>query len=56
VGRGSELISLPPDEQSEMMKMLGSVGADVSKSNPALHVAYAVVTDAAKRTRQLASQ
>ena len=53
---GGELITLPPDEQSEMMKMLGSVGADVSKSNPALHEAYAVVTDAAKRTRQPPSQ
>ena len=56
VGGGGELISLPPDEQSEMMKMLGSVGADISRSNPALREAYAVVTDAAKRTRQAPSQ
>ena len=53
---GGELISLPPDEQLELMKMLGSVGEDVAKSKPALHEAYAVVTDAAKRTQQAPSQ
>jgi hypothetical protein len=34
-----------------MMKTLASVGADVSKSKPALAAAYKVVTDAAQRTR-----
>jgi len=53
---GGELISLPPDEQAEMMKLLGSVGEDVSKSRPAVHEAYAVVTDAARRTQQAPSQ
>ena len=53
---GGELISLPPDEQAGMMKLLGSVGEDVSKSRPALHEAYAVVTDAAKRTQLAPSQ
>ena len=53
---GGELVSLPHDEQSELMKMLGSVGEDVSKSKPALREAYAVVTDAAKRTQQAPSQ
>jgi TRAP-type transport system periplasmic protein len=48
---GGELIKLPPDEQSKMMATLGSVGEDVSKSNPALHEAYEIVTAAAKRTR-----
>jgi TRAP-type transport system periplasmic protein len=49
--RGGELISLPPDEQSAMMKSFVSVGEDVSKSKPALSAAYKIVSDAAKRTR-----
>ncbi len=53
---GGELISLPPDEQASMMKMLASVGEDVSKSKPALHEAYDIVTDAANRTRQAPTQ
>ena len=48
---GGELIKLPPEEQAKMMATLGSVGEDVSKSNPALHEAYQIVTAAAKRTR-----
>ncbi|MGA8614433.1 MAG: TRAP transporter substrate-binding protein [Xanthobacteraceae bacterium] len=48
---GGELISFPNDEQAAMMKTLGSVGDDVSKTNPALHEAYDIVTEAAKRTR-----
>jgi len=48
---GGELISLPPDEQAQMMKTFASVGADVSKAKPALDEAYRVVTDAAQRTR-----
>jgi TRAP-type transport system periplasmic protein len=48
---GGELISLPADEQVAMMKLLSSVGEDVSKSKPALSGAYSVVTDAAQRTR-----
>ena len=53
---GGELISLPREEQAELMRMLSSVGDDVSKPKPALHEAYEVVTDAAKRTRQAPSQ
>jgi hypothetical protein len=53
---GGELVSLPQNEQAEMMHMLASVGYDVSKSKPALREAYQVVTDAAQRTRQAASQ
>jgi TRAP-type C4-dicarboxylate transport system substrate-binding protein len=56
VDGGGELISLPRDEQSAMMQTLASVGEDVSKAKPALHEAYQVVTDAAKRTRQAPSQ
>jgi TRAP-type transport system periplasmic protein len=48
---GGELISLPPDEQAQMMTTFASVGADVSKAKPALDGAYRIVTDAAQRTR-----
>ncbi len=48
---GGELISLPSDEQVEMMKTFSSVGADVSKTKPLLDQAYQIVTAAAKRTQ-----
>jgi TRAP-type transport system periplasmic protein len=48
---GGELISLPADEQAEMMKTFSSVGADVSKTKPLLDEAYRIVTAAAKRTQ-----
>jgi TRAP-type C4-dicarboxylate transport system substrate-binding protein len=51
VAGGGELITLPPDEQASMMKTLATVGADVSKSKPALSAAFKVVTDAAERAR-----
>ena len=56
VDGGGELISLPREEQAEMMRTLSSVGDDVSKPKPALHEAYQIVSDAAKRTRQAPSQ
>jgi len=56
IDAGGELISLPRDEQAAMMQMLASVGDDVSKAKPALHEAYGIVADAAKRTRQTQSQ
>jgi len=56
VDGGGELISLPREEQSAMMQTLASVGEDVSKAKPALHEAYEIVADAAKRTRQAPSQ
>jgi TRAP-type transport system periplasmic protein len=56
IDAGGELISLPRDEQASMMASLSSVGEDVSKAKPALHEAYQIVTDAAKRTRQAPSQ
>jgi TRAP-type transport system periplasmic protein len=55
LANGGELISLPADEQAAMMKMLKSVGEDVSRSKPALHKAFEVVADAARRTRQTPS-
>jgi TRAP-type C4-dicarboxylate transport system substrate-binding protein len=45
-----ELISLPPDEQASMMKMLATVGPDVAKTKPGLDKAYDVFAAAAKRT------
>jgi hypothetical protein len=51
VERGGELIKLPPDEQAAMMKTLGAVGEDVSKSKPALNAAYHVAVEAAKRAK-----
>jgi TRAP-type C4-dicarboxylate transport system substrate-binding protein len=48
---GGELINLPADEQAEMLKMLSSVGDDVSKEKPALAEAYKIVSDAAQRNQ-----
>jgi len=48
---GGELISLPADEQSALIKTLASVGADVSKTKPDLNAAYQVITEAVQRTR-----
>ncbi|HXW40137.1 MAG TPA: TRAP transporter substrate-binding protein [Xanthobacteraceae bacterium] len=56
VDSGGELISLPADEQATMMQTLSSVGADVSQPKPALHDAYEIAVDAAKRTRQAQTQ
>jgi TRAP-type transport system periplasmic protein len=49
VASGGELISLPPDEQSAMLKILASVGDQVASTKPALNAAYKIVTDAAQR-------
>ena len=46
---GGELISLPPDDQSAMLKALASVGEDVSKAKPELNAAYQIVMEAARR-------
>jgi TRAP-type C4-dicarboxylate transport system substrate-binding protein len=48
---GGELITLPPDEQAEMIKTLASAATDVSKEKPAVSAAYQIVTEAAARTR-----
>ncbi len=55
VANGGELISLPIDEQATMMKMLNSVGEDVSRKKSALYEAFEVLADAARRTRQAPS-
>jgi C4-dicarboxylate-binding protein DctP len=48
---GGELISLPADEQADMLRMLASVGEDVSKAKPSLNAAYQIVTEAARRVK-----
>ena len=48
---GGELISLPADEQTVMMKTLSTVGADLSIANPILSETYKAVAAAAERTR-----
>jgi TRAP-type C4-dicarboxylate transport system substrate-binding protein len=48
---GGELISLPPDEQASLLKLLSSVGADVSKEKPRLADAYKIVAEAAARIK-----
>jgi len=48
---GGELITFPPEEEATYLSMLASVGADVSKSKPAVRTAYELVTEAAKRDK-----
>ena len=49
---GGELISLPADEQAQMMQSLRAVGAAVAKRKPRLQQAYDVFAAVAKRTKQ----
>ncbi len=46
-----ELISLPPDEQAEMMRTLAAVSAEVAKRKPKLEQAYNVFAAVAQRTK-----
>jgi TRAP-type transport system periplasmic protein len=48
----AELISLPPDEQAEMMKSFAAVSAEVAKRKPGLDQAFNVFSAVAKRTQQ----
>jgi TRAP-type transport system periplasmic protein len=48
---GGELISLPPDEQAEMIKTFSSTVAQVAEAKPALNDAYKIVNEAAQRTK-----
>jgi TRAP-type C4-dicarboxylate transport system substrate-binding protein len=45
---GGELISLPPDEQASLLRIVARVGDEVSNAKPQLTAAYKIVTDAAK--------
>jgi TRAP-type C4-dicarboxylate transport system substrate-binding protein len=47
---GGELISLPSDEQAELMKTFSNTVADVAKTKQAVADAYKIITDAAQRT------
>jgi TRAP-type C4-dicarboxylate transport system substrate-binding protein len=53
---GGELIKLSPEDQSSLLQMVSSVGADVANSSSQLADGYKIVTDAAARTRQAPSQ
>jgi len=48
---GGELISLPDDDQSSLLKIVAGVGDEVSNAKPELSAAYKVVTEAAQRLR-----
>ncbi len=48
---GGELISLPPDEQADLMKTFSNAVAEVAKSKPAVNDAYKIVKEAAQRTQ-----
>ena len=48
---GGELISLPADEQADMMKTFAGAAAEVSSAKPTLADAYRIVTEAAARTQ-----
>jgi TRAP-type C4-dicarboxylate transport system substrate-binding protein len=48
---GGELLSLPPDEQAAMLKILANIGDEVASTKPQLSAAYKLVTDAAQRTK-----
>jgi len=51
VASGGELISLPADEQAQMMKIFLAASAEVSKSKPAVNEAYTIVNSAAQKLR-----
>jgi TRAP-type transport system periplasmic protein len=51
IDAGGELISLPADEQTAMMKTFSAAAADVAKAKPTVDAAYKIVTEAAQRTR-----
>jgi TRAP-type C4-dicarboxylate transport system substrate-binding protein len=48
---GGELISLSSDDQSALLKIVASVGDELSSTKPQLNAAYKVVTEAAQRLR-----
>jgi TRAP-type transport system periplasmic protein len=51
LAKNGELISLPPEEQATLIKMLDSIDEDVIKAKPALKEAYDTLTAAAKRAK-----
>jgi len=51
VANGGELIDLPADEQSQMMKTFSEAVDGVAKEKPAIYDAYKVVSEAAQRVK-----
>jgi C4-dicarboxylate-binding protein DctP len=51
VASGGEVISLPQDDQSAMLKILSNVGDEVSNGKPQLSAAYQIVTEAVQHMR-----
>lgn len=51
LANGGELIQLSPDKQASLLKLLSSVGEDVSQTKPLLSAAYKIVSEAAARTK-----
>lgn len=51
VEKGGELISLPPDEQAQMMGRFASIGDDMSKTRPALNAAFKSLVEAVQRDK-----
>ena len=51
VDAGGELISLPGEEQSALLKIIGSAGDEVASTKPSLLAAYKIVTEAAQRAQ-----
>jgi TRAP-type C4-dicarboxylate transport system substrate-binding protein len=51
VSSGGELISLPADEQSALLKIIGSAGDEVASTKPPLLAAYKIVAEAAQRAQ-----
>jgi TRAP-type transport system periplasmic protein len=52
VDNGGELISLPTDEQAELMKTLSSTVAEVAQAKPAVDEVYKIVKSAAAQLTQ----
>jgi len=48
---GGELISLPTNEQADLMKTFSAAVAEVAKGKPAVNDAYKIVKDAAQRAQ-----
>jgi TRAP-type transport system periplasmic protein len=51
IAHGGELISLPPDEQKQMMTRLASVGADLTKDKPEQRALYEQLLAALQRAK-----
>lgn len=48
---GGEFITLPADQQADMIKTMSGVGADITKDKPPLAEAFKIVSDAALKNK-----